>query len=352
MHQFNITKGLKGIKTSYENIVRSRIPKKDKEKVLHRLKVLDHAQKFGIASAVDAYNVCERTIRYWRAKQRESHGVMAKLAPESTKPNHLRSSKLPQNIKEYIRDLKRAKPRLGKEKIVELVKLDTGYITSASTVWRVIQYYKKRGELPDRYRVSLSGKTGRLIIRKPKKNKKKLRRKDYVPGYPGDLVQIDTVVIHILGTSFYVLTAIDIVTRIAYAFVSRSHSSKVAEEFLRYIPNAFGYTIKRVQTDNGSEFAKHFDDACIKLDIEHFWNYPRHPKQNAYIERFNRTIQEEWLTTCQRLFIQGELDRINEELVKWLLWYNTTRPHWGLHLETPRGYTERIMREGCNMCLD
>jgi transposase InsO family protein len=114
---------------------------------------------------------------------------------------------------------------------------------------------------------------------------------------------------------------------------------------LEVLPNAFGYPVKKVQTDNGSEFALHFDTACTELHIDHFWNYPRHPKQNAFIERFNRTIQEEWVESRQKLFILGELERLNEDLVSWLTWYNTVRPHWGLHLEIPRGYTERTTKE-------
>jgi transposase-like protein len=210
MKQFNISKGVVGFKTASDNIIRSRIPEKNKERVLERLKVLDHAQKFGIKSAIDAYGVCERTIKYWRKKLRESHGVAAELAPKTTRPFHTRQSKVPQRVKEYIRDLKKSKPRLGKEKIVELVKVDCGYTLSPTTVWNIIEYWKRRGELPDRVRYSLYAQTGNLILRKPKKTKKKLRRKKYMPESPGDLIQIDTIVIYILGKRYYILTAIDI----------------------------------------------------------------------------------------------------------------------------------------------
>jgi transposase InsO family protein len=342
MKQFNINKGVVGSKTVYENIIRSRIPEKDKEKVKQRLRVLDHAQKFGIKSAIDAYRVCERTIKYWRKKLRESHGVYANLAPQTTKPVHSRKSKIPQRIKEYIRDLKKSKPKIGKEKIVKLLETDTGYILSAGSVWNIIQYWKRRGEIPDKVRYSMYARTGNLIIRKHRKGKVKIRRKEYVPVNFGDLIQVDTIIIFILGKKYYILTAIDIFNRLAYAYVSNSHSSKTAEVFLKGLSKIFGYEVKRVQTDNGSEFAKHFDGACKQLNITHFWNYPRHPKQNAFIERFNRTIQEEWVKPHQSLFINGEIDKLNEELTKWLTWYNTVRPHWGLHLETPRGYTERI----------
>ena len=352
MKQFNISKGVVGFRTAQENIIRSRIPEKNREQVLERLKVLDHAQKFGIKSAIDAYGVCERTIKYWRKKLRESHNVYANLASKTTRPFHTRKEKTPQKVKEYIRDLKISKPKIGKEKIVELVRIDTGYVLSPSTVWNIEQYWKRRGDIPDKVKYSLYARTGNLILRKPRKTKKKLRRKEYMPENPGDLIQVDTIVVYILGYKFYILTGIDIFNRLAYAFVSHSHSSKMSEDFLKVLPEVFGYEVKRVQTDNGSEFAKYFDDACTRLNIAHFWNYPRSPKQNAFIERFNRTIQEEWVVLNQSLFINGKIDLLNESLVKWLTWYNTVRPHWGLHLETPRGYTERIKREGCKMCSD
>ena len=174
MKQFNINKGVVGSNRMYENIIKSRIPEKDKERVKQRLKVLDHAQKFGIKSAIDAYNVCERTIKYWRQRLRESHGVYAKLAPQTTRPKHSRESKVPQRIKEYIRDLKKSKPKIGKEKIVKLVETDTGYVLSAGTVWNIIAYWKKRGEISDKVRYSMYARTGNLILRKHKKGKVKM----------------------------------------------------------------------------------------------------------------------------------------------------------------------------------
>jgi transposase InsO family protein len=50
--------------------------------------------------------------------------------------------------------------------------------------------------------------------------------------------------------------------------------------------------IQRIQTDNGSEFASYFDASCQKNGLIHFFNYPKHPQSNGYLERFNRTIQE------------------------------------------------------------
>ena len=58
------------------------------------------------------------------------------------------------------------------------------------------------------------------------------------------------------------------------------------------------------QTDNGSEFEAVFDHYCQHNNILHKWTYPRCPKINGVIERFNRSIQEEWLDVYQEELIE------------------------------------------------
>lgn len=58
-----------------------------------------------------------------------------------------------------------------------------------------------------------------------------------------------------------------------------------------------------VQTDNGSEFLGVFDQYCQTHDIPHFFTYPRSPRINGGIERFNRTIQEEFIDRTNSLYL-------------------------------------------------
>lgn len=51
------------------------------------------------------------------------------------------------------------------------------------------------------------------------------------------------------------------------------------------------------------------------------------------MERFNRTIQEEFEDWNEILLEDSEI--FNDRLVEWLSWYNTKRYHWGLNLDTP-----------------
>jgi transposase InsO family protein len=89
-----------------------------------------------------------------------------------------------------------------------------------------------------------------------------------------------------------------------------------------------------IQTDNGSEFLGEFKQFLETQKIKQLWNYPRSPKMNAYLERFNRTAQEEFIYQHQHL-IRDNLQEFNQKLMRWLIWYNTERPHFSLDLKSP-----------------
>jgi transposase InsO family protein len=43
-----------------------------------------------------------------------------------------------------------------------------------------------------------------------------------------------------------------------------------------------------IQTDNGSEFHRHFEAAFQQLNLKHYWSRIKTPKDNAVNERFNQ----------------------------------------------------------------
>lgn len=55
------------------------------------------------------------------------------------------------------------------------------------------------------------------------------------------------------------------------------------------------------------------------------------------IERFNRALSEAFMVRNRQLLAYN-LSAFNEQLVEWLLWYNTRRPHWSLGLISPLRY--------------
>ena len=74
--------------------------------------------------------------------------------------------------------------------------------------------------------------------------------------------------------------------------------------------------IENVQTDNGSEFHGEFEEACTKLEIEHYWSRVKTPKDNAGNERFNRTLQEEFIDLGNST---ADVDEFNRRLTEWVI---------------------------------
>lgn len=155
------------------------------------------------------------------------------------------------------------------------------------------------------------------VVRKPK---------HFKAEYPGHCVGLDTIEIVVQGKKRYLITTEDLFGRFAFAWATNSHASKAATEFFSAFCALFPYPVTFVLTDNGSEFKKNFSAELLKLQITHYHSYPRTPKMNAHVERFNRTIQEEFVN--YRIGLLLDLDRFNTELMDWLIFYNTKRMHY------------------------
>jgi transposase InsO family protein len=143
----------------------------------------------------------------------------------------------------------------------------------------------------------------------------------------GDLVQVDT--IHLLTPygRIYVFTLIDLYSRWAYARCYDRANTRNAIDFLRRAKIESLFEFKCIQSDHGSEFSQHFTE---RIKIFHRHSRIRKPNDNAHLERFNRTIQEECLDRLPK-----DVSTINSELPEYLKYYNEKRYHFGLKLKTP-----------------
>jgi transposase InsO family protein len=272
------------------------------------------------------------TLYRWQKLLREGGGKLEFLVPKSTAPKHTRTRVIPKSVEALILK-EREREKIGKEKLSTLIKEDGIGTQSSSTVGRMLSDMKKQGMLRDPKKLSLSGKTGRIIERKPKKYRTKLRSK----GHTGGLVKADTIVRFTNGIKRYILTAIDLESEFAFAYAYTSHASNYAADFMHTFKEVAPLHLTHVQTDNGSEFANHFEAYCDEEDIVHFYAYPRTPKMQAEIERFNRTLSEAFISRNRHLLAYN-LPEFNRQLVDWLLWYNTRRPHWSIGLISPLRY--------------
>lgn len=319
------------------------------EKTKQKVKILAFWDKHGLDATLDAYSVKKRTLYLWKQKLREGNGRLESLNERSKAPIKRRERITNKEVEEFIIKTREEHPRLGKEKMNVLLKEEGLMGASDSTVGRIIKDLKERGKIKKGNKISLYGKTGVLRDKKPQKKRKKLRIKDYKPKQQGDLIQIDTVVKFINGIRRYMVTAIDTKSDFAFAYTYKSPSSKNTKDFFQKLEDVSPFQIQRIQTDNGSEFEKYFREYIEKRKITHFHNYPRCPKMNAFVERFNRTIQEEFADFNLNT-LAYDIDEFNDKLIKWLLWYNTKRPHHSLGLISPMKFIiNSYYPKKCNM---
>src|SRR3989338_5190390 len=94
---------------------------------------------------------------------------------------------------------------------------------------------------------------------------------------------------------------------------------------------------------------KHFDQELRRLHLTHWHTYPKTPKMNAHAERFNRTIQEEYIDYHEPELLDPT--RFNAGLMKHLLWHHAERPPWSLGLISPLQFIQLNSPRECNMYL-
>jgi len=331
MRIFNKFRGTRGFIGAWEYMVRLR--DMITEQAQRRARILAFWDTHGAMAAREAFGITERTLYRWQRALWEGHGKLDALNPKSTAPRLRRKRVIPEKVKGFILKERSFDPCLGKEKLSLLMEEDGIGIYSASTIGRMLGDLKKQGVFKAPMRYSLYGKTGKLRERKPARTKKKLR----VKGHTGGLVKADTIVRFTNGIKRYIVTAIDRESKFAFAYGYASHSSKPAAHFMEQFKRVAPVSLTHVQTDNGSEFAHHFEAYLEGEGIVHFHSYPRTPKMQSEIERFNRTLSDAFIKQ-NRALLACDIDDFNVKLMDWLVWYNTRRPHWSLGLMSPMRY--------------
>jgi transposase InsO family protein len=319
--------GVRGSFNLYEDAVRWAYMLTEKAK--HKAKVLVFWEKHGLQATIDAYSVKRSTLFLWKKQLKDNNGVVESLNEKSKVPKRKRQRTVDSQTESFILNIRKEHPRIGKDKIKALLdQQESLEHISISTIGRVISDLKKKGLISTNKKLSFYARTGNLFERSAVK-RKKTRRKGYKPIQPGDLLQIDTIVLFINGIKRYIVSAIDLTSDFAFAYAYTSASSNNVKDFFFNLEQVVPFSIKRIQTDNGSEFEHFFREYIEKKNIIHFHNYPKCPKMNAVIERFNRTIQEEFISWHKET-LAWDLFSFNHKLINWLLWYNTQRPHHSL----------------------
>ncbi len=95
-----------------------------------------------------------------------------------------------------------------------------------------------------------------------------------------------------------------------------------------------------IRCDNGPEYTgKMLMSWAVHQNITLRFIQPGKPQQNAYIERYNRTVRYDWLG--QYLFTS--LDELQNYATQWQWFYNNERPNMALNGYTPMQHIQRII---------
>lgn len=330
MRQFNKLKNTKGFITIWERVIRFKYMITEQAK--ERCRILAFWEKYGDLATREAFKVSRPTLFRWQGALLKNGGRLEALNKKSTAPKNKRKRVITNEVKDFILKERKFDSHLSKDKLSILMMEDDVAHLSPSTVGRMLNDLKKEGILPKTTELSYYAKED-TFREKRKIKRKKIRSK----GHEGGLVKADSIIRFYNGVRRYIVTAVDKKAKFGFAYAYKNHSSDGATDFMKKFKYVAPVSLTHVQTDNGSEFAKHFDIFLEKNNIVHFHTYPRCPKQNSEIERFNRTISEAFIS--RNLYLLAyDIDAFNEKLMEWLLWYNTRRPHWSLGLISPLRY--------------
>ena len=139
----------------------------------------------------------------------------------------------------------------------------------------------------------------------------------------------------------YAHTCVDTYSSLGFAFLHTSKEPEAAAALLHNDVLPFyqqhKVPVQAILTDNGREFCgseNHlethpFEVYLLLNDISHRRTRVRSPQTNGFVERFHRTLQEEFFAMQLRKTLYESVEALQEDLDAWLEFYNRERPHLG-----------------------
>jgi transposase InsO family protein len=263
---------------------------------------------YGVAMLAQAFGVSEYSLYRWGKLYRE-HGEAGLLPKGRSKP----ASRLSESVQEKIIEIKKAQPQSGARRISDVLRRFFLIKASPSSVHKTL---------------SQQGLTTRAK-RKPKKNPAKPRF--FERSRPNQLWQSDIMTFRLAGRNAYLIGFMDDYSRyITGLGFYRSQTAEHVLETYRRALSEYGVP-KEVLTDNGRQYTNwrgttRFERELKKDRVRHIKSRPHHPMTLGKIERFWKTIQNEYLQRAQFDSFEDAVERT----AFWIKYYNYKRPHQGI----------------------
>lgn len=175
------------------------------------------------------------------------------------------------------------------------------------------------------------------LVRRPRKPKPVWTR--YAKENPGERAQMD---LKYLPQDRYQLTLIDDCSRFLAATVLEKRTTAAVCRALPGLLDSIPFSLRCVQTDNGSEFGRDLTRLLGRLRIRHTHIRPRSPHLNGKVERVQRTVQEEFWDGIG----PGPVHEWKRLLQDYVRFYNRLRQHSALGYKAPMEYAlQRLPRQ-------
>ena len=304
-----------------------------------RLKWFDYYKQCkNVSQTCRHFDISRKTFYKWKKKYHPYN--LYTLEDESCAPKIPRKPEITPMVEQRIIQLRKKHLCYSKIKLAVIYQRIYGQSISSWKIQRIIQKYKL---YPNPKKTAKITKKRLKAIKKKRVTELKKKPKN------GFLLCLDTIEIRRQNLKRYIFTAIDNYSKVAFARMYKHTNSYNAKDFLNRLMYLVNGKVDNIQTDNGSEFAKYFEKGCQRLDLKRYYSRPRTPKDNPVNERFNQTLQREFIRMGNW---SPDPVKFNHSLTEWLIEYNFYRPHDSLNNETPIKLTQVLPRypSGTHSC--
>jgi len=306
-----------------------------------RLSVLELAQALGNVSAACRQRGMTRTQFYEYKRRFQTHGLAGLKDLPPVHKSHPFTT--PPEIVERLLALSLEHPAWGCVRLSNMLKLE-GVSVSSPTIQNILIKHGLGNRYERLLRLEAQAATQAIEltpeqVAQIEKANPAFRERHVESSRPGELLGQDTFFVgHLKGVGkVYLHAVVDTYSSYAFGFLHTSKQPAAAVAVLHnyVLPfyQAQGLALGAVLTDNGREFCgteRHPFELYLALnDLEHRRTRVRRPQTNGFVERFNRTVLDEFFRPAFRTKFYESVEALQDDLDVWLVHYNTERPHQG-----------------------